>query len=274
MARLAAAFELSLDRPRRVLAVGGDRRARPGGVVFQRGRVRRARARAAGPAGARGRERAPGGDRRLRRARRDGHRARPDRPRGDRLDDPLPGEGAGRPRLPRGRAHLLGAENPPELCPVVSLADLFRTGAPQSRAERRALLDAVPRYFSQGAISADRKVANLRFGIRLMPLDRQQEVIDDIKRRSTTPLERPAGVNAQVAGLPGAGRRGQREAGVALVAAGHAARVAAAGVRRAVAALGARRARRRRPADPGGARRRLVGRDPVRCCRSRSTRCR
>ena len=94
-------------------------------------------------------------------------------------------------------------KNPPELCPVVSLADLFRTGTPQTSANVRALLDTVPRYFSQGAISADRKTANLRFGIRFMPLDRQQEVVDDIKSTIDDPdLKRPAGVNAEVAGLP------------------------------------------------------------------------
>jgi predicted RND superfamily exporter protein len=93
--------------------------------------------------------------------------------------------------------------NPPELCPVVSLADLFRTGTPQSSQNVRALLDTVPRYFSQGAISADRRTANLRFGIRLMPLDRQQEVIDEIKAAIDDPsLKRPEGVDAQVAGLP------------------------------------------------------------------------
>ena len=36
------------------------------------------------------------------------------------------------------------------------------------------LLDAVPAYFSQGVVTADRKTANLAFGIRLMPLDRQK----------------------------------------------------------------------------------------------------
>jgi len=94
-------------------------------------------------------------------------------------------------------------KDPPKLCPVVSLADLFRTGAPQSAQGVRALLDTVPRYFSQGAISADRRTANLRFGIRFMPLDRQQDVIDEIQAAADDPdLERPAGVHAQVAGLP------------------------------------------------------------------------
>jgi predicted RND superfamily exporter protein len=93
--------------------------------------------------------------------------------------------------------------NPPELCPAVSLPDLFRSGTPQSAASVKALLDAVPRYFSQAAISADRRTANLAFGIRFMPLDRQQKVIDGIEAAIDDPaLQRPAGVTAQVAGLP------------------------------------------------------------------------
>ena len=60
------------------------------------------------------------------------------------------------------------------------------------------LLDAVPPYFSQGVMTADRRTANLAFGIRLMPLDRQQEVVDDIKAA----LNPPEGVNAAVVGLP------------------------------------------------------------------------
>ena len=51
-----------------------------------------------------------------------------------------------------------------------------------SQEQVRALLDAVPPYFSQGVVTRDRKTANLAFGIRLMPLDRQKEVVDDIKR--------------------------------------------------------------------------------------------
>ena len=84
---------------------------------------------------------------------------------------------------------------PPELCPALSLPDLFAT-ADQTSA--RSLLDAVPAYFSQGVVTADRKTANLAFGIRLMPLDRQKEVVDDIRAR----LKPPAGVEATVVGLP------------------------------------------------------------------------
>jgi uncharacterized protein len=89
------------------------------------------------------------------------------------------------------------AENPPELCPALSLPDLFET-AGRSREQVRELLDAVPSYLSQGVLTADRRTANLAFGIRLMPLDRQKEVVDDIKER----LDPPAGVEAAVVGLP------------------------------------------------------------------------
>ena len=85
--------------------------------------------------------------------------------------------------------------NPPELCPALSLPDLFSTA---TQAEVGTLLDSVPSYFSQGVVTADRTTANLAFGIRLMPLDRQKQVVDDIKAA----LKPPEGVNASVVGLP------------------------------------------------------------------------
>ncbi|MBA2506832.1 MAG: MMPL family transporter, partial [Thermoleophilaceae bacterium] len=88
-------------------------------------------------------------------------------------------------------------KDPPELCPALSLPDLFRTGG-GSEAQINELLAAIPPYFSQAVISPDRKTANLAFGVRLQSLERQQEVIDDIKRR----LNPPAGVKADVTGLP------------------------------------------------------------------------
>jgi uncharacterized protein len=89
------------------------------------------------------------------------------------------------------------ATDPPELCPALSLPDLWTT-AGGGQAQARRLLDAVPRYFSQGVVTPDRRTANLAFGIRLMPLDRQKEVVDDIKGR----LDPPDGVEATVVGLP------------------------------------------------------------------------
>jgi hydrophobe/amphiphile efflux-3 (HAE3) family protein len=86
-----------------------------------------------------------------------------------------------------------------ELCPALSLPDLFRTEASASdRAKIRALLDAVPPYFSSAVITADRKTANLAFGIRLASLERQQQIIDQMR----ADLHPPAGVTARLAGLP------------------------------------------------------------------------
>jgi hydrophobe/amphiphile efflux-3 (HAE3) family protein len=86
-----------------------------------------------------------------------------------------------------------------ELCPALSLPDLFRTDAAASdRAAIRALLDAVPPYFSSAVITADRRTANLAFGIRLTSLERQQEIIDEMRAR----LDPPKGVSARLAGLP------------------------------------------------------------------------
>jgi hydrophobe/amphiphile efflux-3 (HAE3) family protein len=87
--------------------------------------------------------------------------------------------------------------NPPELCPALSLPDLFTSGI-GNRKQVLGLLDSVPEYFSQGVIGRDRRTANLAFGIRLMPLDRQKEVVDDLKGR----LAPPDGVEASVVGLP------------------------------------------------------------------------
>src|SRR6185312_9833814 len=137
-----------------------------------------------------------------------------------------------------------------ELCPAFSLPDLFRGGGASSRAQIAALLDAVPPYFSQGVITRDRRTATLAFGIRLMPLERQEEVISVMRRG----LHPPAGVTAQLAGLPVLAavaartrpRRGPR---------GRRARAAA---RLPTAAAGAR------PARPDRARDGLVGAHPVR----------
>jgi predicted RND superfamily exporter protein len=91
-------------------------------------------------------------------------------------------------------------KNPPELCPALSLPDLFTSSGQQAITQQsiKSLLSAVPAYFSQGVISPDHTVANMAFGIRLMPLDRQKKVIDDIRSK----LNPPPGVTANVVGLP------------------------------------------------------------------------
>ncbi|MEA2185114.1 MAG: uncharacterized protein QOK16_125 [Solirubrobacteraceae bacterium] len=88
-----------------------------------------------------------------------------------------------------------------EICPAFSLPDLFTTqSARKDAAGIDALLDAVPPYFSQSVITADRKTATLAFGLRLMTLERQKRVIDDLRARLRH--GRLAGVRAALAGLP------------------------------------------------------------------------
>jgi predicted RND superfamily exporter protein len=60
------------------------------------------------------------------------------------------------------------------------------------------LLQAIPAYFSQEAITSNRRVATLAFGIRLMSLAQQQAVIEGMRAR----LHPPPGVSAQLVGLP------------------------------------------------------------------------
>jgi hydrophobe/amphiphile efflux-3 (HAE3) family protein len=85
-----------------------------------------------------------------------------------------------------------------ELCPALSLPDLFRPSRISDQSKIRALLNAVPPYFSQAVITSDRKRATMAFGIKLMPLDRQQDVIETMRER----LHPPPGVTARLAGLP------------------------------------------------------------------------
>jgi len=85
------------------------------------------------------------------------------------------------------------------LCPALSLPDLFRAeGTASSRARVRAVLRAVPPSFSRAVIAADRQAATLGFGIKLLPLARQQEVIASMRAE----LDPPPGVTARLAGLP------------------------------------------------------------------------
>ena len=92
------------------------------------------------------------------------------------------------------------------LCPALSLPDLFCSGAQSAGACGSSLstglisslLSAVPPYFSQAVITGDHREATLAFGIRLMPLSRQQRVIDYMRAH----LDPPSGVSAELAGLP------------------------------------------------------------------------
>ncbi len=79
-----------------------------------------------------------------------------------------------------------------------SQAGSKRSGSRLTDAEVSGLLRAIPRYFSENVITPDRRVASLAFGIRLMPLDEQQRVIEAMRAA----LHPPAGVSAQLVGLP------------------------------------------------------------------------
>jgi len=90
------------------------------------------------------------------------------------------------------------------LCPAFSLPDLFAGTATTAKAPKltqadvQGLLDAIPPYFSQDVITPDRHTATLAFGIRLMSLAEQQQLIEAMRAS----LHPPAGVSAQLVGLP------------------------------------------------------------------------
>jgi hypothetical protein len=88
------------------------------------------------------------------------------------------------------------------LCPAFSLPDLFQEGGERApvtlNVKRvRGLLAAIPPYFSQDVITSDRHTATLAFGIRLMGLQQQQQVIEGMRAS----LRPPAGVSARLVGL-------------------------------------------------------------------------
>jgi len=66
-----------------------------------------------------------------------------------------------------------------------------------TQADVQGLLDAIPPYFSQDVITPDRRAATLAFGIKLMSLQAQQRVIEEMR----SSLHPPPGVSAQLVGL-------------------------------------------------------------------------
>ena len=154
------------------------------------------------------------------------------------------------------------------LCPALSLPDLFSTGAGSSgqsgasanlsQTQIDTLLTSVPKYFSQAVLTGDHREATLAFGIRLMPLARQQQVIEYMRSR----LHPPAGVSAALTGLPVLAA----QANQALSSTGHRFLTLIAGL----LAVGPRAAARAAPAaasaradDPDRPGDRLVGLDPL-----------
>ncbi len=98
----------------------------------------------------------------------------------------------------RTGARCTQEKDAPELCPALSLPDLLAAVGGGDRKRVKALLGSIPPYLTRGLLTEDRKTANLAFGIRLQSLERQQEVVERIKRQ----LDPPPGVEAAVVGLP------------------------------------------------------------------------
>ena len=80
-----------------------------------------------------------------------------------------------------------------------------------TRARIKTTLGLLPPYISQAIVTTDPATGKLgntgviTFGIRVMPFDQQKRLIDDIRAQTDPPgtaLDPPAGVTAQVVGLP------------------------------------------------------------------------
>ena len=95
------------------------------------------------------------------------------------------------------------------LCPAISLTDLFTGGAAvESQEQAEALLASIPPYFSQAVVTRDPEsgglgdTANIAFGIRVQPLDEQQDLIDGIRDQVDAEGGPPPGTEVELAGLP------------------------------------------------------------------------
>jgi uncharacterized protein len=95
------------------------------------------------------------------------------------------------------------------ICPGLSLATLFsgQPGAP-SRSQVERLLAILPSYFSEAVLSRGETgggTALIGFGIRVMPLDEQKQLIDEIRALVDPPGagdDPPPGTEVEVVGLP------------------------------------------------------------------------
>jgi uncharacterized protein len=100
-----------------------------------------------------------------------------------------------------------------EICPEISLPDFVygdRNGTP-SEQRIKADLRLLPEYVSQAIVTHDPSTGKpgntgvITFGIRVMPFDQQERLIDDIRAQVNQPESGggpPPGVTAQVLGLP------------------------------------------------------------------------
>jgi predicted RND superfamily exporter protein len=97
-----------------------------------------------------------------------------------------------------------------QLCPFVSLPDLFGDDLPQTSQETESALQLLPAYFLAAFVNNDTPdgtggTAVIPFGIKVMPFDEQKRLIDSIRAEidpAGTDHDPPAGVTANVVGLP------------------------------------------------------------------------
>jgi predicted RND superfamily exporter protein len=82
-----------------------------------------------------------------------------------------------------------------DLCPALSLTNLFGQGQQSARQIRQAVR-ALPRYFSQNVITVDRRTANIGFRMGAMSPQERRALIEDLRAE----LDPPAGVEADLAG--------------------------------------------------------------------------
>jgi hydrophobe/amphiphile efflux-3 (HAE3) family protein len=97
-----------------------------------------------------------------------------------------------------------------QVCPAISLPDLFGSEGVPSQERIRGVLELLPAYFSQAVVETDQETgqlgstAVLSFGIKVMPFDEQKRLIDAIRDQIDPPGSGrpPTGVEAEVVGLP------------------------------------------------------------------------
>ena len=98
-----------------------------------------------------------------------------------------------------------------EVCPSISLPDLFGEAGVPAAGRIRRVLELLPTYFRQAVVSTDPETggvgdtAVIAFGIKVMPFDEQQDLIDDIRAEINPPgsaNDPPEGVEAELVGLP------------------------------------------------------------------------
>jgi hypothetical protein len=95
-----------------------------------------------------------------------------------------------------------------KLCPAISLTDLLSTARIKNEQQVRSLVASVPPYFSQAVVTRDPltgeigNTANIAFGIRVQPLDEQQDLIEGIREQIGAQGGPPPGTRVELAGLP------------------------------------------------------------------------